>query len=494
MADAPSTAAAPSAAAAATTTTTTAATKQELAEREAKYELSGRLSKFLDRHLVFPLLEFLQERGVYDDADIMKAKIALLQRTNMVDFAMDIHKELTGGEEVPPEMVARRNEVVARLRHLQKAVEPIITCLSNPAVIRNFRQDRAFNVQVGCLFVFFLVGLVVFFPCWVVVDTPAPHETNTQTHTKKPQYLQDHEIGADHIEALYQYAKFQFDCGNYSMAAELLQAYKPLCTSTERNMSVLWGKLAADTLMVNYDGALEDLQRLREALDNQGFATPLMQLQQRTWLMHWSLHVFWNHENGKNALVDLFMQPPYLSAITTQAQHLLRYLAAAAVVNKRRRNVLKELVRVISQEAYEYSDPLTQFLQCLFVDYDFDGAQQKLIECEAVLEGDYFLAAIKGEFMEAARLFIFETYCRIHQTIEVKMLAERLHMDQEAAEKWIAALILNARLNARIDSKAGTVVMGSQSASVSEQLVDKAKQLSVRTFALANAVVGGARA
>ena len=31
-------------------------------------------------------------------------------------------------------------------------------------------------------------------------------------------------------------------------------------------MSVLWGKLAADTLMVNYDGALEDLSRLREAL------------------------------------------------------------------------------------------------------------------------------------------------------------------------------------------------------------------------------------
>ena len=66
----------------------------------------------------------------------------------MVDFAMDIHKELTGGDDVPPAMVERRNEVVARLRHLQKAVEPIIACLSNPAVIRNFRQDRAFNVQV----------------------------------------------------------------------------------------------------------------------------------------------------------------------------------------------------------------------------------------------------------------------------------------------------------------------------------------------------------
>jgi hypothetical protein len=65
----------------------------------------------------------------------------------------------------------------------------------------------------------------------------------------------------------------------------------------------------------------------------------------------------------------------YLNALQTTAQHLLRYLAAAVVVNKRRRNAMKDLIRVIEQEAYEYSDPITQFLECLFVRYDFEGAQ-----------------------------------------------------------------------------------------------------------------------
>ncbi len=50
-----------------------------------------------------------------------------------------------------------------------------------------------------------------------------------------------------------------------------------------------------------------------------------------------------------------------------------------------------------------------------------------------------------------------------------------------------------ARLNAKIDSKAGTVVMGTQASSIQDQLIEKAKGLSVRTFVLANAVVGGAR-
>jgi hypothetical protein len=105
----------------------------------ATYELSSTLARYLDKHLCFPLLEFLQDKGVYNEEDIMRAKIALLQGTNMVDFAMDIHKELYQSEDVPAAMTDRRTEVVNRLRSLQKAVDPIIGCLSNPNVIRNFR-------------------------------------------------------------------------------------------------------------------------------------------------------------------------------------------------------------------------------------------------------------------------------------------------------------------------------------------------------------------
>jgi hypothetical protein len=55
---------------------------------------------YLDRHLVFPLLEFLQVKGVHPEAEILEAKIELLQKTNMVDFAMDIYKSLHATEQV----------------------------------------------------------------------------------------------------------------------------------------------------------------------------------------------------------------------------------------------------------------------------------------------------------------------------------------------------------------------------------------------------------
>lgn len=67
----------------------------------ASYDLTPRMAPNLDRHLVFPLLEFLQERSLYEDEQILKSKIELLNKTNMVDFAMDIHKSLYHTEDVP---------------------------------------------------------------------------------------------------------------------------------------------------------------------------------------------------------------------------------------------------------------------------------------------------------------------------------------------------------------------------------------------------------
>jgi len=156
------------------------------------------------------------------------------------------------------------------------------------------------------------------------------------------------------------------------------------------------------------------------------------------------------------------------------------------ITNKvRRGKALKDLVKVIQQESYTYKDPITEFVQCLYVDFDFDGAQKKLRECETVLLNDFFLVACLEDFIENARLLIFETFCRIHECISIDMLAEKLNMTADDAEKWIVNLIRNARLDAKIDSKLGHVVMGTQAVSPYQQVIEKTKNLSVRSQMLA---------
>ena len=83
---------------------------------------------------------------------------------------------------------------------------------------------------------------------------------------------------------------------------------RTLATNSERVLSALWGKLAAEILMQQWETALDDLTKLKEIIDANTFAPILQQLQQRVWLMHWALFVFFEHENGRNAIIELFFQ------------------------------------------------------------------------------------------------------------------------------------------------------------------------------------------
>ncbi|XWS43108.1 hypothetical protein CRYUN_Cryun16bG0073800 [Craigia yunnanensis] len=142
----------------------------------------------------------------------------------MVDYAMDIHKCLYHTDDVPQDMVERRAEVVAHLKSLEDAAVPLVAFFQNPSAIQELRADKHSNLHM----------------------------------------LKDRcQIGPDQIEALYQYAKFQFECGNYSGAADYLCQYRALCTNSERSLSALWGKLAAEIMMQNWDIALDELNHLK---------------------------------------------------------------------------------------------------------------------------------------------------------------------------------------------------------------------------------------
>jgi len=159
-----------------------------------------------------------------------------------------------------------------------------------------------------------------------------------------------HGVAPESLDTLYKYAKFQFDCGNYSGAADILFHYRTFSVNAEKTFSSIWGKFAAEILMQNWEMAYGDMFKLKEMIDANTTTEPLVQLQQRTWLIHWSLFVFFNHPNGKNGIIELFFQEKYLNTIQTTCPHILRYLTAAVITNKRKRSSLKDLVKVIQQE------------------------------------------------------------------------------------------------------------------------------------------------
>lgn len=64
------------------------------------------------------------------------------------------------------------------------------------------------------------------------------------------------------------------------------------------------------------------------------------------------------------------------------------------------------------------------------------------------------------------------------------MLADKLGMSPSEAERWIVNMIRNARLDAKIDSRNGHVVMGTQAISPYQQLIEKTKAMTIRCHVL----------
>ncbi len=365
---------------------------QEIAKQNS---LLPNLIAHLDRHLVFPLLNFLEEETPEDEdtSEYTQLKYALLKQTNMSDFVGDLYAQINNLPERPQEYADKREKVLAQRRQYEEDTEKIQGLLADADVVNNLRADKVSNMN----------------------------------------YLKEnHGVTPEMVEKLYDYGQFQYSCGDYGSAAELLYQFRILSTDNDKVNAATWGKLASDILTTNWESAMEEVAKLKESIDTRLFNNPLAQLQHRTWLLHWSLFPFFNYDSARDTLTEMFFSPAYINTIQTSCPWILRYLVAAVITNRNRpgaknsyafgnyQKQLKDLVRIVRQEQYEYNDPVTSFVKALYVDFDFEEAQKRLSEADEILRADFFLVASSDAFLDAARHLISESYCKIHQRIDIK--------------------------------------------------------------------------
>lgn len=187
------------------------------------------------------------------------------------------------------------------------------------------------------------------------------------------------QITEENVSDLYNWAKFKYECGAYDDAAHLLSCFRELSSDQEQSSLALWGKLAAEIVSGNWEDAVKDLALLKEHIDSRVHVSSISQLQQRTWLIHWALFVFFMNPTDKTSYFEWFNER-YFNAVQMTCPHILRYLAASVIYKK---TYQEDLIRLIEQEKYKYSDPFTQFFEALN-NFDLEDAELKLKECEKV--------------------------------------------------------------------------------------------------------------
>jgi translation initiation factor 3 subunit E len=400
--------------------------------------------------MALPMLEFAATRGM----NVTQAKLDLLRSTRMCDFEREVYIELNGDAlEATDEMKRKREMVIETHAKLGALAANGVKFAADGAAVKLLRRDKTHNAHFA---------------------------------------KENHGVDVEDVDALFKYAKFEYECGDYASASEHLGVVQMLSVDAARSEKALWGKFAADILLRNWSGALDDMNRLRDAIENNTTTSALAKMKQRAWLLHWSLFVFFNHQNGRNLIIDIFFQERYMQAAQQEAPYLLRYLTVSVVTNKKRRSMLKDLVRTIQSDTYR--DPVIDFVLALFVEYDFNKAQDKLKTCEELIENDFFLIGCKTAFAECARMHVIENYCKVNKHIDIASLAGRLNMSADDAEAMIINLIRINKLNAKIDSEAGMVIVQTEIKSVNEQIIEKTKALLSKTKALTQAVLANTQA
>ncbi|KAF2174685.1 eukaryotic translation initiation factor-like protein 3 subunit E [Zopfia rhizophila CBS 207.26] len=421
-----------------------------------QYNLLPKLIPNLDRHLIYPLLNFSSDEDAEHPLEQKKLLLELLKPTNMTDFVGQLYQEIHNLSDMPEEYKKKRDQVLKRRDQLEEETSKISGLLDDESVVTNLRSDKVQNLA----------------------------------------YLKEnHGVTVEMVNQLYEFGSFQYSCGVYPHASELLYRFRVLSTDNDKVAEANWGKLSSEILSVNWEAAMEEINKIKENIDTRLFNNPLAQLHHRTWLIHWSLFPLFNFDGARDTLTEMFFSPAYINTIQTNCPWILRYLAAAVIAGRNRgrnssqyQKQLKDLVRIVRQEGYEYSDPVTDFIKALYIDFDFEEAQKKLGETEEILKNDFFLLGTADAFVDSARHLISESYCKIHQRIDIKDLSTRLGLSQDEGEKWIVNLIRDTRVDAKIDYQAGTVVMNHPPQSVYQQVIERTKGGFFRTQVLSAAV------
>lgn len=153
------------------------------------YDLLPKLIPHLDRHLVFPVLEFVEMREDEDPIENKKLKYQLLKETNMTDYVAALDMEIKGLNDRPEEYTKKREEVMERRRILEEETSKLTGLLSDPEVTTNLRSDKVANLN----------------------------------------YLKEqHGVTLNDVSLLYDYGQFVYSTGDYENAADILFQFRLL--------------------------------------------------------------------------------------------------------------------------------------------------------------------------------------------------------------------------------------------------------------------------
>lgn len=121
-----------------------------------QWDLTSQNSPYLDRHMMFPLLEYLDGLILagsvsYSSKDVAAARLALLRPTHMVDYAVDTYKSVHGeNADIPKEMEEQKSQVFKQQEEMEEGCKPLLDLSNNEEEKVRAKIRTHFNPWFHC--------------------------------------------------------------------------------------------------------------------------------------------------------------------------------------------------------------------------------------------------------------------------------------------------------------------------------------------------------
>lgn len=362
-----------------------------------KYDLTEKFITYLDRHLINPLLENLEL--IEDAKTVGQAEYELLKDTYMTNYVGELYMKLNPNGKIPDEITNKEKEISAKLEELNKSTKITLDKLVSSEVQDNLKQDKNENRQ----------------------------------------FLKSHGIDDAKINELFELGQLQFNRGDYITASDLLNNFKLLSTDQNLLVKATWGRLVCEINNDEWVESKNEMTKLRDVIDNRNFqGSTVDQLKFRTWLIHYALFIYFNSkEAGLSQLVDLFMSSSYLSTVEAACPWILRYISVALLYSGDFKK-LKELLKAIEVESYEYQDPFTNLLATSFTTFKFEKLNEIINEIKVLVKTDYFISKLDSEKLSnVISEIVLSNVVKIYQGLTVESLQQIVNIDAEQVKKIV---------------------------------------------------------
>jgi len=447
------------------------------------YDLTTVFMKYLDPQMSVMMIDFLVAKNLYPEVELMYAKMKMLMKTFLVEKAEQTlakFKELKGEraqiDQLEEEFATMKKNYEEEKTTIEQLWETQKTVFENEELMGVVNGTRKINEGSA--------------------EEGSTEEEASTVNAKTLSKTFGVNVAA--LTTLFRYAHFLYRSGAFDAALPLLQQFLLISKYFSDEIvalkgKVLWCKLACNIMLNHADDGFADVDAIRGYIDSlvvrmrdePRSVSHLQLLYMRVWLLHWCLFVYMHSpehlQDGKDKLADLYQNTQYMNAIQTEAPHLMRYLVVAWVTNKRKQRSMEAITRNVLQILCMYGDSFTSFIERMNL-ADFDGALAALNECrEKLFPNDIIVESFQDEFVQSARLLLFQKFVVVHRRIDVPALANKLCLSEKEVEQWVVDLIRNnSHFDARIDSAANQMIFGTQQQSVYQNVIEVAKKITSR--------------